>query len=166
MFFQVEGRLALRVGTPAIQAILEAQNWGHPDQKWMPPHELPSSCLFCSRSPAKAQRDRGMIELALDGIRFAPLIETEDFVAQVQPIGHDAEPLVEAIAGLNIVLRVRIQVLVAIRPFQPQNRIVGWSGVYPKIRIDARMVVAHRETSANRGLMVSEADAVMVRRLR
>jgi hypothetical protein len=78
-----------------------------------------------------------VIKLALDRVLLASLIETEDLVAQVQPIRHEAEPFVEPVAAPDIVLRVGIDVLVAIRSLQAQHRIVGRGSVYPKIRIDA-----------------------------
>ena len=66
-----------------------------------------------------------MIELALDRVLLASLIETEDLVAQVQPVGHEAESFVKPVAALDIVLRVGIGVLVAIRSLQAQHWIVG-----------------------------------------
>ena len=103
-----------------------------------------------------------MIKLALDRVLLASLVETEDLVAQVQPIRHEAESFVQPVTALDIVLRVSIEVLVAIRSPQPQHRIVGRGSIYPKIRIDAGIVVAHGKTSGEAPFVVSQADIVVV----
>jgi hypothetical protein len=47
-----------------------------------------------------------MIVLALNRVDPAALIEAENFVTQVQPVGEEAKPLVDSIAALNVELRV------------------------------------------------------------
>jgi hypothetical protein len=103
-----------------------------------------------------------VIKLALDRVMLASLIETEDLVAQVQPIRHEAESFVEPVAARDIVLRVGIEVLVAIRSLQAQHRSVGRGSAYPKIRIDAGMVVAHGKTTGEAPFVVSQAGIVVV----
>src|ERR1700676_386997 len=90
---------------------------------------------FPRRSPFHAQRVSRVIKLALDGVLDIALIETEDFIAQVEAISHHTQPPIEPAAPLNIVLRVSVKVLIPVGALQSNHRVVRSAIIHPKIRV-------------------------------
>src|ERR1700681_3688466 len=97
---------------------------------------------FPRRSPFHAQRVSRVIKLALDGILDISLVETEDFIAQVEAISHHTQPPIEPVAPLNIVLRVSVEVLIPVGALQPDDWISRSPIIHPEVRVDARVVMA------------------------
>src|SRR5205085_11695616 len=106
-----------------------------------------------------------MVELALNRILLAALVKSKYLVRQIQPIRNEAEPLVEAVASLDVYLRMRIEVLVAVRSLQPEHRIPGinTAGLRPKVRGYVLVVVAYCEPQRQLLLVVCQAQVVVVR---
>src|ERR1017187_155405 len=106
-----------------------------------------------------------MIELALDRVGRTALVEAENFVAEVQPVSHDAEALVQPVATLNVILRVCVKVLISVGALKPSDGIVRSAIVHPEIRVDAGVVVTHGETHREARLVIRESEVPIVRSL-
>src|SRR4030081_2486118 len=106
-----------------------------------------------------------MVELALNRIGRAALVKAEGFVAEIQSISHHAESFVQSVASLNVVLRVGVEVLIAVGTFETDDRIIRTPVIVPEVRVDAGVVVAYREAHREAGLVVGKTEVPVVRRL-
>src|ERR1700676_4234658 len=84
----------------------------------------PHVFLFCRGRPAHTERHSRVVILTLDRVDLAALVEAKDLVAQVQAIRKETESFVDAVAALHVELGVSVEVDIAGRTLQAQNRIV------------------------------------------
>src|SRR5258708_32847482 len=68
----------------------------------------PLRFLFHTRGPAHPENNGWLVELALNWIDYAALVETERFVAEVEAGHHQLQALIHSVTALDVVLRVSI----------------------------------------------------------
>ena len=77
------------------------------------------------RRPSQPSAKRRLIELPLNRIRGAPVVEPENLVVQIQPVSHQRKSLRQLISPLQINLQVRVEIRVAVRPSDPAALATG-----------------------------------------
>src|SRR5258708_20285807 len=77
------------------------------------------------------------------------------------------EPLVNAIAPLNVNLCVGVEVLVAVGSFEPEDGIfrINATWLRPEVGIDVFVVMTHGKAQSQTFLVVGQTKVVIVRRL-
>src|SRR5438445_12681628 len=104
-----------------------------------------------------------MIILSLDRIDLAALIKAEYFVAQVQAVGEEAQAFVEAVAALNVKLRMGVEINVTAWTLQAEDGIVGSSILLKGVLENAGVVVGDGEAHRESRFVVSEPSVPVIR---
>ena len=68
------------------------------------------------RRPTETSGDRGLVEFALDHVLRAPVVKTEDFIVDVEPVHDKGQAVGHFDAALGVELKVGIKEVVAGRP--------------------------------------------------
>ena len=68
------------------------------------------------RRPTETSGDRGLVEFALDHVLRAPVVKTEDFIVDVEPVHDKGQAVGHSDAALGVELKVGIKEVVAGRP--------------------------------------------------
>src|SRR5882762_1406972 len=89
----------------------------------VPTKNLPLRFLFHARGPAHSKNDGRLVELALNRIDWAALVESEHLVAEVQARNNQLQPLIHPVTALDVVLRVCVEVDIASGPLHSKNGI-------------------------------------------
>src|SRR5260370_4204914 len=125
----------------------------------------PRKRLLRRGCPAEGERNCGLIEFALDGIDGAALVEAENLVTEVQAGSLEAKALGDAIATLDVILRVGVEIDVARRTFDSEDWISVRRGVGVGVVVEryVGIIVAHGEAHGEAALVVGNAGIPSIR---
>src|SRR3974390_648311 len=116
--------------------------------------------FFVRRRPAHARSVSWFVELALDHVRTAAVVEAKDLVVGVEDVRDERKALLQAHTALHIDLQVAVQIGVAERPFYAAGR-----SVLILIGENVCLVVAHAEPVRETALVIGRAYVPSIRRL-
>src|SRR5260370_23646122 len=82
-------------------------------------HFHPRGLSLARWRPSKPATERLLVELTLNRVDRAALVKPEHFIVQVQRIRNSGESLRHPVRPLKIGLQVRVEIQIAVSPFNP-----------------------------------------------